>query len=421
MTEGIPDISLETWRQPAIIAGIMSRTYRFDRLEFAGSLGDLGTLLPLALGMILINGLSPAGVLWSIGIFYILSGVYFKTTVPVQPMKVVAAYAIASGMAANQILAAGLMIGVLMLVLGGVGAVTWLGRHTPKPVVRGVQLSTGVLLMTQGIRFMIGTSRLQQIKTAAEPYLAVQTLGPIPIGLILGIFGALITLLFIENRRFPGGILAIGFGLAAGLVLGTRDGMDALRIGFYFPDILPTGFPVLNDFIAAFFLLVLPQIPMTLGNAVIAYVDLSRDYFGQDARRTTYRSAAISMALANLMCFLVGGIPLCHGSGGLAAHYRFGARTAGSNIMIGGIFLVLAILLGAHALSVLNLLPLAVLGVLLVFAGAQLGLSILDLTDRNDLFIALLILAITLAVNLAAGFIAGFTIGYIFRWWRLRV
>ncbi len=75
--------------------------YRFDRMEFAGSLGDLGTLLPLAIGMILINGLNPLGVLLSIGLYYILSGLYFNITVPVQPMKVIGAYAIATAMPAR--------------------------------------------------------------------------------------------------------------------------------------------------------------------------------------------------------------------------------------------------------------------------------------------------------------------------------
>lgn len=399
----------------------MNRIYRFNRLELAGSFGDLGTLLPLVLGMILTNGLSPAGSLLSIGIFYILSGVYFKTTVPVQPMKVVAAYAIASGMSADQIMAAGLIIGILLLVLGCVGAVTWLGRHTPKAVVRGVQLSTGVLLMIQGIKFMLGTSRLQQIKMLAEPYLAYQAIGPVPVGLVLGVAVFVMTLLFLENRRFPGGLLVIVFGLVAGLLLGTRDGLGAVRIGFFHPEILPFGLPSLTNFTTAFILLVMPQIPMTLGNAVVAYVDLSRDYFGQAANRLTYRSAAVSMGLANLMSFTLGGMPLCHGSGGLAAHYRFGARTPGSNIMIGGLFIALAVFLGGHALSVLNLLPLSVLGVLLIFSGAQLGLSVQDLLDRNDFFTALIILVITLAVNLAAGFIVGFALAYFFKWKRLRV
>ena len=112
---------------------------------------------------------------------------------------------------------------------------------------------------------------------------------------------------------------------------------------------------------------------------------------------------------------------MCHGAGGLAAHYRFGARTAGSNIMIGVIFVALAILLGNHIVNVLNLLPMSILGVLLMFAGSQLTLTIMDLDNRKDYYVATLILGITLASNLAAGFIAGMIVAQLLRWNKLSV
>jgi SulP family sulfate permease len=114
-------------------------------------------------------------------------------------------------------------------------------------------------------------------------------------------------------------------------------------------------------------------------------------------------------------------MPLCHGAGGLAAHYRFGARTAGSNLMIGLIFVALAILLGVHALSVLYLLPMSILGVLLLFAGGQLSLSVIDMKERKDLFVSLMILGITLASNLAVGFIVGIGLAYAFKSEKLNV
>lgn len=395
--------------------------YRFDRMELAGSLGDLGTLLPLAIGMVLVNGIHAEGTFFSIGLFYLLSGVYFRTTVPVQPMKVVSAYAIATGMAAGQILASGLLIGLFLLLIGATGAITWIGRYTPKSVVRGVQLSTGALLMSQGIKFMAGTSSFQLLKHAAEPYLTVQSLGPVPLGIVIGLAGGIGTLFFLENKKFPAGLLVVLGGILVGLLLGTWEGIDRLRIGISLPTLLPFEFPSLTDFSAAFLLLVLPQIPMTLGNAVIAYVDLSDTYFGEKAERVTYRSACISMALANFGSFLLGGMPLCHGAGGLAAHYRFGARTAGSNLMIGGIFVMLAVLFGVHAISLLYLMPMAILGVLLVFAGAQLGLTILDLKDRKELFVVLLILGITLASNLAFGFLIGIAAAYALKSEKLKI
>jgi SulP family sulfate permease len=390
----------------------MGLRYKFDRMEFAGSLGDLGTLLPLAIGMILINGLSPSGLFFSVGLFYIFSGTYYGVTVPVQPMKVIAAYAVATAMSAPQILASGALMGLVLLIIGATGAITAIGKYIPKPVVRGVQLSTGTLLMAQGVKFMIGTSKFQTLREAIEPYLTLQTLGPIPIGIVIGVIGGALTLVLLENKKLPAGLIVVLGGIGVGLALGTHEGFENLRLGINLPKILPFGLPTPADFSFALLVLVLPQIPMTLGNAVIAYADLSRDYFGEDSKKVSYRASCISMALANFLSFFLGGMPLCHGAGGLAAHYRFGARTAGSNLMIGLIFVALAILLGTHALSIMYLIPMSVLGVLLLFTGGQLAMTVIDMRDRKDLFVVLGILGITLATNLAAGFIVGITIAY---------
>ena len=279
--------------------------YRFNRQEFAGSLGDLGVVLPLGIAMILVNGLSPLGLFFSVGLFYLLSGVYYRIPVPVEPMKVIGAYAVATGISAPEIMASSLLIGMLLMVIALTGAMTLIDRHTPKAVVRGVQLSTGLLLMAEGVRFMIGTSTFQKIQEAAG--------------------------------------------------------------------------------------------------------------------RATYKANCITMALANFMSFLVGGMPLCHGAGGLAAHYRFGARTPGSNVIIGVIFLLLAIVFGSHILGILQLIPMAVLGILLIFAGSQLALTIMDLDARKDFFVVFTIVGITLATNLAAGFITGVIVAWMLRSEKLSV
>jgi len=399
----------------------MGLRYKFNRLEFAGSLGDLGTLLPLGIGMVMINGLSPIGLFFSVGLYYILSGIYCGVTVPIQPMKVIGAYAIATAMSASQILASGLLMAVVLLAIGATGAVTVMGKYTPKSVVRGVQLSTGTLLMAEGVKLMLGTSRFQSLQKAVEPYLTVQGMGPIPIGIIIGVAGGILTLLLLENKRLPAGLLVVFGGIGLGVILGTHQGLDKLKLGLNLPGILPFGFPRTADFTFALFALVLPQVPMTIGNAIIAYADLSREYFGNNARKVTYRSACLSMALANFLSFFLGGMPLCHGAGGLAAHYRFGARTAGSNIMIGLVFAGLAVLLGDHVLAVVNLLPMALLGVLLLFAGSQLALSVIDVRERKDLFVVLVMLGITLASNLAVGFIVGIGVAYALKSEKLRV
>jgi SulP family sulfate permease len=389
--------------------------YRFNRLELAGSLGDLGTLLPLAIGMILLNGLKPTGLFLTVGIFYVLAGIYYGVTVPVQPMKVIGAYAIATGMNASQITAAGYLMGLVLLLIGATGAITFIGRYIPKSVVRGVQLSTGTLLMVQGVKLMLGTSMLQKIHQTFEPYLSVQSVGPVPIGIIIGIAGGCLTLILLENKKFPAGLIVVVAGLALGLGLGNRQSLDELHLGINLPVFLPFGWPGRADFAFALFALVLPQIPMTVGNAVVAYADLSKEYFKEQSGKVTYRSACIGMALANFLSATFAGMPLCFGAGGLAAHYRFGARTAGSNIMIGGIFIALAIFFGSRSLAFINLLPLAVLGILLLFAGSQLCLTILDLNKRKDMFVCLMVLGITLTTNLAAGFMAGLAVAYLIK------
>ena len=399
----------------------MDHRYQFNRMEFAGALGDLGTLLPLAIGLIFVNGLSPSGLFFSVGLYYIFSGLYFGVTVPVQPMKVISAYAIATAMSVNEVLASGAMMALLFLVIGATDAITFIGKHIPKSVVRGVQLSTGILLAAGGVRFMIGTSEFQRLQHMAEPYLSIQGLGPIPIGILLGLIGFVLVFLLMENKRFPAGLLVVLGGIVVGLILGTHEGAEQLRLGFNLPSILPFGIPSKVDFAFAFFALVLPQIPMTLGNAVIAYVDLSKEYFPDRSQKVTYKSTCISIGVANILSFFLGGMPLCHGAGGLAAHYRFGARTGGSNLIIGIIFVLLAIFLGNHALFVVKLLPMSVLGVLLLFAGGQLALTLIDVNERKDLFVALIILGITLASNLAVGFIVGIAIAYAFKWKRLTV
>lgn len=399
----------------------MSQRFKFDRMELAGSLGDLGTLLPIAIAMILFNGLNPLGLFLSIGLFYILSGAYFGLTVPVQPMKVIGAYAIATSMSADQVSASSLLMGFFLLILGLTGAIEAIRKVTPKSVIRGVQLSTGALLISGGVRFLVGTSKFQVLQGAAEPYLAFQAMGPVPISLAMGVIGGVLTLLFLDNKRFPAGLIIVGGGVLAGLALGAEFSPGSGGLGLHLPPILPFGFPGKADFSFALLALVLPQLPMTLGNAVLAYTDLSREYFGERSARLTNQKACLSMALANFFSFCLGGMPLCHGAGGLAAHYRFGARTAGSNLIIGLLLAALAILLGDDIVSILELLPLSILGVLLIFAGSQLALTIIDLDSRKDYYVATLILGITLASNLAAGFLVGIFVAHLLRWKKLSV
>ena len=378
------------------------RSFRFDRMELSGSLGDLGTLLPFAVGMIVLNQMHATNVLVTIGLFYILAGLYFRVPVAVQPMKVIGGYAIAVGLTPHQVVSSGLWVGVLVLFLGVTGLIGIVGRYTPKSTVRGIQLSVGVVLLMEGLNLM-----LEQ-----DPNLVVQTIGPMNTGLLLGAVGLALTFLLLENKKLPAAPTLIIFGIAVGLFIGKPLDQDAFAWGFHVPRPVPYGWPGWSDLVWVIPIVVLPQLPMTVGNAIISNTDLTREYFPEKSRRVTYRSVSISQGLANLVSFFLGGIPMCHGAGGLAAHYKFGARTGGSSLYIGGILLVLALIFGENIVSILRLLPLSILGVLLSFAGLQLALMIQDLQDRKDLFVALFMLGLALVFNLAVAFIAGIVVAY---------
>jgi len=377
-------------------------TFVFNRIEFSGSLGDLGTLLPITIAMIVLNGLDATNVMVTVGLFYIVAGLYFKVPVSVQPMKVIGAYAIAVGLTPNQIISASLWMGLCVLFLGTTGLIHIIAKYTPKSTVRGVQLGVGVVLMMKGLDFMINP----------DPNLVVQYVGPINTGIILGIVGMAVTLILLENHKIPAAVLVVFGGILLGLFIGRPLKLEKLEIGFHIPRFFPYGIPSLSDLMWVIPVLVVPQMPMTIGNAILSNTDVMHEYFGEQAHRASYRSIANSQGIADIISFMWGGIPMCHGAGGLAAMYRFGARTAGANLMIGGIFVLLGLVFGQSALLILNLLPLSILGVLLAFAGAQLALMIRDLTGRKDLFVALIMLCIALTTNLAAAFICGIIIAY---------
>ncbi len=387
----------------------------------AGSLGDLGTLLPLAFGMILLNGLDSTAVFFCIGWFYILSGLYFRITVPVQPMKVIGAYAIASAASPEQISISALWISGLLLLLAITGLITLVGKIVPKSTIRGVQLVTGILLFTQGVKLILGETNLPVGPGSVEYLLTTTYLGPVSLGVILGLAAVVLIFVLLENRMVPAALVVVIGGSMAGVLLGGWRNLDGIHFGLYLPQPLFSGWPGASEIVIGLTALALPQIPMTIGNAVVAQTDLTREYFGPDlSKRCTPRALAISMGLMNIMTGFLGGMPLCHGAGGLAAHYRFGARTAGSNLIIGAIFLAVATMFGDMAIGIFKLLPFSILGALLCFAGVQLAMMIMDVKERLDLFVVIVMLGVSLATNLAVGFGIGIVVAYLFKYTKLK-
>ena len=387
----------------------VSGRLRFDRVELAGSLGDLGTLLPIVVGMILINKLSPTTVFLAFGLFYLMTGYYFRLPIPVQPLKAVGAIAIAypNQITESVIGASGVLFGLILLVLSLSGTLDRVAKLFTQPVVRGIQLALGLIFLKKGIE-LITTQNI--FLSGVNGHFAEYQ-----INLGIGVLVFAIVLLLLDNKKVPAALAALGFGIISGLVLGGLQG-QSLGIG---PTPVHLISPSLHDFWIAFIMLILPQIPLTIGNACVGTADACTSLFPGSPllSKSTAGKFALTMGIANLPAGLFGAVPMCHGTGGLAAHYRFGARTGGAPVMIGAIFVVLALVLGEFGLTVLALIPNSVLGVLLIFAGLELCPLVRSLKTNEEFFVALLIAGIALAVpNMAWAFGIGILVDLFIRY-----
>lgn len=381
----------------------MAGRYQFNRMELAGSLGDLGTLLPIVVGMILINRLSPTTVFLAFGLFYLMTGLYYRLPIPVQPLKAVGAIAIAypNQITESVIGAGGILFGLLLLVLSLSGMVDRLAKLFTQPVVRGIQLALGLIFLKKGIELIV----TQKVFLSGVD----GKLSEYPTNLVMGFIVFALVLALLDNKKFPAALAALAFGIIAGLALGGFQG-QSFSIG---PTRVELISPSFGDFWTAFIMLILPQVPLTIGNACVGTADMCGSVFPNSPllSRTKAGRFALTMGLANLPAGLFGAVPMCHGTGGLAAHYRFGARTGGAPVMIGIFFVVLALVLGELGFAILALLPNSVLGVLLIFAGLELCPLVRSLQSNEEFFVALLIAGIALAVpNMAWAFGIGIAV-----------
>ncbi|MBA3030818.1 MAG: sulfate permease [Desulfobacteraceae bacterium] len=388
--------------------------FLFDRVELAGSFGDLGTLLPIVVGMILINKLSPTTVFLSFGLFYIITAFYFRLPIPVQPLKAVGAIAIAfpDRITEPVIGASGVIFGVLLLLFSLTGIIDKLAKIFTPPVVRGIQLSLGLVFLRKGIELIVNKNLFMSGVVGKFPGSGIN--------LILGVLVFAMVLLLLDNRKVPAAIAAIAVGILAGLSLG---GLDGQKLSFGPTKIHVLSFS-LNDLWIAFIMLILPQIPLTIGNACVGTADTCSTLFPADPRlsKTKAGNFALTMGLANLPAGFFGAVPMCHGTGGLAAHYRFGARTGGAPLMIGVILVILALAFGDAGFTFLTLLPNSVLGVLLIFAGLELCPLIRSLKSNEEYFVALLISGIALAVpNMAWAFGTGIAVDWFIRKAKIKI
>jgi MFS superfamily sulfate permease-like transporter len=265
-------------------------------------------------------------------------------------------------------------------------------------VVRGLQLALGLKLLSGGISMIAGTGQ----------WFAWDGIG-------VGLLCAVLVLVLYFSTRVPGALVVFLIGLVV-LFVSTPSLISQTVFGFDWrlPDLTDPA-----DWESGFLRGAIPQIPLTTLNSIIAVCALSVDLF--PASPAAPRRVAVSVALMNLICCPFGGMPMCHGAGGLAGQYRFGARTGGSVVLLGIAKIVLALLFGTSLLMWLQAYPQSVLGVLLIFSGMELALVCRDQTTRQDYFVVLLTAGTCMALNTAAGFLVGWIVATLLHWKVFRI
>lgn len=358
---------------------------RFDRNELAGSFGDLGTDLPLVVGIVMATGLDAGGVFAVFGLLQVATGLLYRLPMPVQPLKATAVLVISQKIAGDVLLGAGLAIGATMLLLSLSGALGFLARKLPLCVVRGIQFGLGLSLASLALRSYVPADGAPGYALAG--------------GALLLMFA------FWGSRRCPPGLLVIALGGCYALAQGLQLGAIGEGVGFALPRLHR---PEWSDIATGFLVLALPQIPLSIGNSVIATERTISDLFPQ--RRVPARRIGLTYSAFNLLAPLLGGIPVCHGCGGLAGHYTFGGRTGGSVILYGAYYLVLGLFFSRPLHEVLALFPEPILGIVLLLEALTLLGFVRDRADRpRELAIALLVGVIAWAVP--HGFVVGMLVG----------
>jgi hypothetical protein len=356
---------------------------KFDRNELSGAFGDIGTDFPLIVGMILASGLDTASVLIMFGVMQIATALTYGLPMPVQPLKAVAVLVIAQKLSGNIIYGAGLAIGITMLLLTVTGLIDWLARVIPKSVIRGIQFGLGLKLASVALTNYVMAEGIPGYWLAA-------------VGFVLIIF-------LIGNRKYPPAIFVIILGIIYAFVFKLDASEVVKSVGFSLPQFHA---PRLADILTGFVVLALPQIPLSLGNSIFATKQLAHDLFPEKA--VTVRKISFTYSIINLINPFLSGIPTCHGSGGMAGHYAFGARTGGSVVIYGSLYLLLGFFFSAGFKDIITIFPLPVLGVILLFESLTLMMLVRDISSSGADF------SIALLVALSAGFLPyGFVIGLI--------
>jgi sulfate permease, SulP family len=370
---------------------VLGEGVRFDRRELAGAVADVGVLVPIAVALIVGNGLSPTAVILPAALLYLANAFVYGLPLPAQPLKAFGAIAIAEGLGADEIAAGALLIGAVFLVAGRLGLLARASRAFPRALIRGVQLTVGLLFLE--IAWGLVT---EPPRAFAEHALAPGWALPLAVGAAA---------LALTLKRAGISLVLVAAGVAWMLV--AAGGEASLGpAGLSLPSLDAATFAV------AFGVLVVPQVPLSFANSCLAPADAARVYFGERGERVRPDSLATTYGVANLFAGSLSGMPVCHGAGGLTAHYAFGARTAGAPLAMGSALLVLALAAGSGLAALLAAFPLPILAALLATAGLlHIGL-LRDLDGVRAWATALLVGALGFAFDLALALAVGLAL-----WW----
>ncbi|XP_014504171.1 molybdate transporter 1-like [Vigna radiata var. radiata] len=407
--------------------------------ELNGAIGDLGTYIPIVLSLTLSRNLNLGTTLIFTGIYNILTGAIYGVPMPVQPMKSIAAEALKDdSFGVPEIMAAGILTGGVLMVLGVTRLMQLVYTLIPISVVRGIQLAQGLSFALTAVKYIRKAQDLPKSKALGDRnWLGLD-------GLIL----AIVCLCFIvivngdkdddgcesggdnlgsqkrveedgRNRRsrvrsvvfsLPSGFIVFVLGVV--LAFARRPEMvHEIKFG-------PSSMEVVklskHAWKKGFVKGTIPQLPLSILNSVIGVCKLSKDLFPEKDFSAT--SLSVSVGLMNLVGSWFGAMPCCHGAGGLAGQYKFGGRSGGCVAILGGAKLVLGLVLGSSLAHILRQFPVGILGVLLLFAGIELATCCRDINSKQDSFVMLVCTTFSLVGSSAAlGFLCGMIVYVLLR------
>jgi hypothetical protein len=363
---------------------ILTNRIKLNRNELSGAFGDIGTDLPLIIGMLLATNLQISNTLIVYGILQIITSLIYGIPMPVQPLKAVALIVITQNVSAEVIWGGGLAIGIIMLILTVTGLLVWLNKIIPKTVIRGIQLGLGLQLCLLAVKDYIPADKTT--------------------GYIFALIAFLIGLILIGNRKYPPAIFILALGVVYMFLF--HFGVLA-TISFSVPKLTIPHLSYQN-ILAGLVLLAIPQVPLSLGNSIFATNQIANDLFPE--KNITVKKIGFTYSLMNLISPLLGGIPVCHGSGGIAGHYTFGGRTGGSTLIYGLFYLILGVFFSSNSAETLMIFPKPILGVILLFEGFALILLVKDIIVDRNMFLIAVIVAIC-AIGLPNGYLIGMVVG----------